>query len=126
MTGWRSHTEIDAWQLADQVRVEVYRICSSRIWQEHSDLRQQLTRAADSGCANMAEGFARFYPKEHARFLRIAKGSLAEVVDRLRSAVLRRLITQEEADRISRLADRAQGAATRLIRYLESSEGPSQ
>ena len=74
----------------------------------------------------MAEGFARFYPKEHARFLRIAKGSLAEVVDRLRSAVLRKLVSQEEADRITRLADRAQGASTRLIKYLETSDGPSR
>ena len=74
----------------------------------------------------MAEGFARFYPKEHARFLRIAKGSLAEVVDRLRSAVLRKLVTQEEADRISHLANRSQGACTRLIKYLERSEGPGR
>ena len=95
-------------------------MCASRKWHAHQDLRSQLTRAADSACANMAEGFARFYPKEHARFLRIAKASLAEVVDRLRSAVLRQLITQEESDRISRLADRSQGACTRLIRYLES------
>lgn len=74
----------------------------------------------------MAEGFARFYPKEHARFLRIAKGSLAEVVDRLRSAVLRKLVTQEEADRIIRVADRSQGASTRLIVYLETSDGPGR
>ena len=126
MAGWRSHTEIDAWRFADQVRVEVYRICASRKWDAHRDLRDQLTDAADSACANMAEGFARFYPKEHARFLRIAKGSLAEVVDRLRSAVLRKLVSQEEADRISRIADRSQGASTRLIRYLEKSDRPGR
>ena len=126
MAGWRSHTEIDGWKLADEVRVEVYRVCSSRKWQAHRELRDQLTDAVDSACANMAEGFARFYPREHARYLRIAKGSLAEVVDRLRSAVLRKLISQEEADRISRLADRAQGACTRLIRYLESCHPPGR
>ena len=95
MPGWRSHTETDAWKLADQVRVEVYRLCSSRKWQAHQDLRNQLTDAVDSACANMAEGFARFYPKEHA-------------------------------DRISKLADRSQGASTRLNKYLENSDGPGR
>ena len=123
MAGRRSLTELDAWKLADQVRVEVTRVCSSRRFQRHRRLQLQLLDAADSGPANIAEGFARFYPKEFARFLRIGKASLAEVVDRLRSAVLRGLITPEAADHISRLSDRAQGACTRLIQYLEKSQG---
>jgi hypothetical protein len=67
---------------------------------------------------------ARFHPKEFARFSRISKSSRAEVMDRLRSAVLRRLVQQSEADRITALADRASGACTRLIQYLERSKGP--
>ena len=80
--------------------------------------------AADSACANIAEGFGRYYPKEFARFLRISKGSLGEVKDRLRSAVLRRLITEADADEIIVLANRAQGACTKLARYLDDAEAP--
>jgi len=80
--------------------------------------------AADSACANIAEGFGRYYPKEFARFVRISKGSLAEVKDRLRSAVLRRLMTEAEANEIIVLVNRAQGACTGLIRYLDDADAP--
>lgn len=79
-------------------------------------------RAGESACANIAEGFCRFYPKEFARFLRIARGSLAETAEHLRSAVLRGLIEQAEADAIVLLTLRARGACSRLIQYLDKVE----
>jgi four helix bundle protein len=119
MAGLHDYKELDVWQLADQVRVEINRICSSDEFRSHQRLRHQLLDAAESACANIAEGFARFYPKEHARFLRISRGSLAEVADRLRSAVLRGLVEEGEAARITVLTRRARGAASGLIRYLD-------
>jgi four helix bundle protein len=124
MAGVRDHTELDAWKLADEVRVHVYRLCRSRAFQPHFDLVHQLMDAADSACSNIAEGFSRFYPKEFARFLKISRGSLAEVADRLRGAVLRGLLDQEEADMIIRLTLRARGACSRLIQYLDTASPP--
>ena len=83
-----------------------------------------MRRAADSACFNIAEGFARYMPKDHARFLRIAKASLSELIDQLYAATLRRLITTEEAERISSLARRSRGAVVKLIRYLDDAEAP--
>lgn len=76
----------------------------------HFKVVDQLTDAADSACSNIAEGFHRFYPKEIARFVKIAKGSLAEVIDRLRGAVKRGLADPTEAQAITVLARRSMGA----------------
>lgn len=92
--------------------------------QAHVRMVDQLTDAADSGCSNIAEGFHRFYPREFIRFLRIANGSLGEVIDRLRGAVKRRLVDASEAEAITRLARRAIGASVKLIQYLEGCDGP--
>ena len=124
MPGARDHTELEVWQLSDEVRVRIYRVCGSPEFRTHLDLSRQLMDAADSACSNIAEGFGRFYPREFARFLRISKGSLAEVADRLRGAVLRGLVDRAEADSITQLTHRARGASTRLIQYLESRSGP--
>ena len=126
MAAARDHSELDAWKLADEVRTHVYRLCGTPEFQNHLGLWHQLTDAADSACSNIAEGFARFYPKDFARFLRISRGSLAEIADRLKSAVLRGLVTQADADKVVKLTKRARGACAALIRYLDDAEPPSR
>lgn len=49
--------------------------------------RDQLSDAARSAPRNIAEGFARYRHKEFAQFVRIAKGSIAEVLDHCIDAV---------------------------------------
>jgi four helix bundle protein len=124
MAGARDFTELQAWQLADQVRVEIDRITGTSAFRRHPKLREQLLDAADSACSNTAEGFARFKPKDFARFVRISRGSLSEILDRLISARRRGLINEEDFQRISSLARRAKGACTGLINYLDSAEEP--
>jgi four helix bundle protein len=124
MAGVRDHTELEAWKLSDEIRVQIHRLCRSPGFRAHFELAQQLMGAADSACSNIAEGLSRYYPKEFARFLKISRGSQAEVADRLRSAVLRGLIEQEEADAITRLTHRARAACTRLIHYLDGATAP--
>src|SRR5262245_51658980 len=123
-TGVRDHTKLDAWKLADQARTEVLELIERPVFRSHMDLAWDMRRAADSSCFNIAEGFARYLPRDHAKFLRIAKGSLTELIDQLLAATRRKLIDQEEADRISSLARRARGAVVKLIRYLDDAEAP--
>jgi four helix bundle protein len=124
MGGIRDHRELNAWKLEDQARTEVLLLIERPVFKSHQDLGWDMRRAADSSCFNIAEGFARYLPKDHAKFLRIAKGSLSELIDQLLAAMRRKQISEEEAERISSLARRARGALVKLIRYLDDAEAP--
>jgi len=74
VAGVRDHTELDAWRLSDAVQIEVDRLINAPGFNRYPRLKDQMRRAAESPCPNIAEGFSRFYPREFARFVRIAKG----------------------------------------------------
>lgn len=80
----------------------------------------QLSDAVRSGPRNIAEGFARYRHKEFAQFVRIAKGSEAEVLNHLIDACDQSLISSDELVIAEHLTRRAIKAASGLIRYLES------
>jgi four helix bundle protein len=122
VAGVRDHTELDAWRLSDAVQIEVDRLINKPGFNRYPRLKDQMRRAAESPCPNIAEGFSRFYPREFARFVRIAKGSLSELLDHLKLAVRRRLVDPETAKSLDSLTRRARGACTGLIRYLESTD----
>jgi four helix bundle protein len=120
MAAVRDYKELMVWQLADELQTAIHRLASRPAFDRRPDLRRQLVRAAESPCANLAEGFARYHPREFARFVRIAKGSLAEVIEHVRTAHDVSLVTIAEATELIRTARRALGAATKLAQYLES------
>jgi four helix bundle protein len=124
MAGVRDYRELHAWQLADAVRTEVRELTARPEFRTNIELRTQLRRSSESACANIAEGFSRYYPRDFARFLRIAKGSLSETIEHVSTAADSGLISLNDAARINSLARRARGACTQLIRYLETAAMP--
>ena len=74
-----SHRDLIVWQKSMDLAVEVYRVTAKFPRSELYRLTSQLTRAAASVPANIAEGHARSTRKDYANFLAIAKGSLMEV-----------------------------------------------
>lgn len=74
----RDYTKIQAWQLADDLAVDIYRATKSFPKEEIYGLTSQLRRAAYSVPANIAEGSARESKKDYLHFLHIARGSLTE------------------------------------------------
>jgi len=66
------------WQKAMDLAVQVYRLAAQFPAVETYRLTGQMTRAAASVLANIAEGHARSTRKDYANFLAIAKGSLIE------------------------------------------------
>jgi four helix bundle protein len=125
MTGVRDHRELDCWILANQASQAVMTLVRTGRLSTHPWLSAQLARAADSSCSNLAEGFSRFNPRDFARFATIAKASLTEVIEHLKSANQLGLVTSDEYADISSLARRARGATTRLILYLKSANAPN-
>jgi four helix bundle protein len=120
--GVRDHAELDVWKLADAVRIEVRALAAKPAFARCDDLRAQLVRAAESPCANIAEGFSRYFPRDFARFVRIARGSLNEVIEHLGRARALGTVSEAEAQSVERYARRARAAAVHLVRYLESDQ----
>ncbi len=112
------------WQLANELRLHVHRCTDVSGFRQQLWLQGQLRRSAQSACANLAEGFGRFKPKDFARFVRTARGSLEEIKTHLDEVELLQLAGQTELGEIRSLANRACAAATKLIRYLENAHEP--
>jgi four helix bundle protein len=122
----RRHTELDAWRLSDELKREVRRLLELPAFRRDPDLRGQLRRSARGRGPNIAEGFYRFKPKDFARFVRIARGSLAETMEHLNDALEEGLLQTSETRNAMTLANRAIGACTNLIKYLDSASPPGR
>jgi four helix bundle protein len=117
--GVRDYRELHAWQVARELADRIIRMTRQPEWRTEFDRSRQMQRAAQSVCANIAEGFGRFSHRDFCRFLRIAKGSAFELQEHIHDARVRELITQEEANTLLELSRRTVGSIVPLIRYLE-------
>lgn len=96
----------------------VYRLVRSFPKAEEFRLTSQLLRAAVSIPANVAEGNARSSRRDYARFVSIARGSLAETETLLMLANRIGLAPAEEIDPILSEADRVGRMLNGLHRSL--------
>ena len=78
-----SFEKLIVWQKARKLVVAVYRALEDFPGKEKYGLSSQISRAAVSITANIAEGSVRFSQKEKARFYEIAFGSAIEVLSHL-------------------------------------------
>jgi len=124
MTGVRNPQELDVWKLSDELRLRVRAILDRPRFADHPNLHEQLEKSSEAPCPNLAEGFSRYLPDDHARFVRMAAGSLSETIEHLNRARANRLITPQEMEDLQTLARRARGSANAFARYLQSSEAP--
>jgi four helix bundle protein len=74
----KSYQDLQVWQRAVDLAVHIYRITESFPKTEIYALTNQMHRAAVSIVSNIAEGYGRSEP-ELARYLAMARGSLAEL-----------------------------------------------
>lgn len=71
--------QLKVWQKAKELCIEIYKVTKEFPKEELFGITSQLRRAASSVCANIAEGFGRYYFKDKIRFYYQARGSLIEV-----------------------------------------------
>jgi len=104
--------------------VEVYKLTKSFPASEMYRLTAQLTRAAASVPANVAEGNARSTRRDYAGFLAIEKGSLMETETFLMLAVRLGYLSQIDADPALALITEISKMLTKLrSRLLQAKEG---
>ena len=120
----KTFTELDAWQLANQLKLGVYDLTRLPDVQRDIEFRNQIRNAAASAPRNIAEGFGRYQPREFAQYLRIANGSLMETSNHLQDGCDRGYFTAGNVAPLQTLARRASAATTRLIRYLQTNPNP--
>jgi four helix bundle protein len=75
----QSYRDLIAWQKGIDLVTAIYRLTQQFPREELYGLSNQLRRAAVSVPSNIAEGQARFSPKEFHHFLATARGSLVEI-----------------------------------------------
>ncbi len=75
----RTFRDLIAWQRARSLVKEIYTLTAQLPSDERFGLALQMRRSAVSIPSNIAEGYARGTTPEFLKFLRIARGSLAEL-----------------------------------------------
>ncbi|MGH8612004.1 MAG: four helix bundle protein [Gammaproteobacteria bacterium] len=75
----RDHKKLRAFELADSLAVEIYRITANFPKEERYGLSTQMRRAAVSIASNIVEGCARHSEAEYLHFLVVAYGSAREL-----------------------------------------------
>jgi four helix bundle protein len=117
-------TELRAWQLARQLKIEVdHTILANPEARADRKFFEQLSDAVRSGPRNLAEGFGRFGPREFAHFTNIARSSLQEVQNHLLDASDRHFTTEAEHRQLWALSEQALACTTALLTSLNGRKG---
>jgi four helix bundle protein len=123
MAGVTSFEELDAWKLSVELRDLVYTLIEKGRVLRDPNFCEQIRNSASSAPSNIAEGWGRFKPRQHASYLLVAKASLEETKNHLLHGRKNSYFSMDEFNQATKLARRALGATVRLHQYLESCKG---
>ena len=113
-----SYKDLIAWQKAIELVDVIYDLTETSPQRELYGLANQLRRAAVSVPSNIAEGQTHFTRPDFKRFLRTAKGSLAEIETQLIIAASRKYISKESLDSVLKQVDELSRIISGLIASL--------
>jgi four helix bundle protein len=125
MRGARHFTELDIWQIADQIRIETFKLTARPAFARDLKPQSQADDAVNSVCRNIAEGFGCGHT-EFARFLVISRRSLNELQDTMRGAELKGYVTPADWAPIRTLLRRLFPAMSSLIADLRRTPDPGE
>lgn len=111
--------DIKAWQLADDLAVDVYETTRSFPRHQLYSLTNQMQKAAVSVAANIAEGSGRRTLVDYIRFLYMAKGSLAELEYYIHLTKRLGYLSLDDHQRLETLQDETARVLTGFIRFKE-------
>jgi four helix bundle protein len=112
--------ELDTWKLCNELVDRVAAATSQPRVAQDRKFCEQINDAAGDALSDCAEGFARFYPSDHATFLGYALASLEEVRTRAALGHKRKHFDDQTTSNLINLCFRAEKAIKRLRAYLWS------
>ena len=101
------YEKFEAWKMAHQLALEVYRVTSMWPASEPYQLTAQTRRAALSVPTNIAEGAAKHGVREFRRYLDISLGSLSELSYLLRFSKDCGVLSEEDYHTLDELRSQA-------------------
>lgn len=116
----RNYKNIKAYQLAEELVLEIYKITKTFPKEEIYGLTSQLRRAAVSVPANIAEGASRNHQRDYLQFLYVSRGSLAEVECLLQLGCKLGYLEEKNYRQIEGQRDESAKTLFGLIRAVES------
>ena len=88
--------DLDVYTLSEAFADEIWFIVTTWDYFTKDTVGKQLTRAADSISANIAEGFGRYHYKENKNFCYFSRGSVIETKSWIKKSNTRQLITNDQ------------------------------
>ena len=116
----RDHRKLDAFVLADEMAIAVYRASANFPRSETYGLQSQLRRAAISTPTNIVEGCSRDGQAEYLRFLEIALGSARETQYLVSLAKRLSMLSTDTERLLEDLSARVVGTLVNLRRSLKA------
>lgn len=121
LTGMIPYERLEAWRLAHELALAVYRTTKGYPKEELYGLTSQTRRAATSVPTNIVEGSARRGPREFRRYLDTARASLAELGYLLRLARDLQILPADACAELTNLLNRTGFLTWRLYKSMSDS-----
>ncbi|MEO8140977.1 MAG: four helix bundle protein [Gemmatimonadota bacterium] len=112
--------DLEVWQRSLRLAVKIDECCSNGALARNFGLKDQMRRAAVSIMSNIAEGFERRSVASFRYFLRVAKGSAAELRAQIYLCTERGYLEQPLADNLIIESEIISRLLAALLRYLET------
>jgi four helix bundle protein len=113
--------KLEVYQLAESFSDKIWAIVVEWDYFKKDTIGKQLTRAADSISANIAEGYGRFYYKESKQFYFYSRGSLQETKSWLSKCQRRKIIEENITTELLVEADKILLMLNAFIKFVSKS-----
>jgi len=114
----KNYKELEVWQVAKRVAIEVYRLTAGFPRPEQFGLTSQIRRAVTPVPANIAAGWGSGSAGEYIQFLLIARGSLMEAGTHLIIAQELGYLQHEQLRSCQEFVERIGQMLNRLVQAL--------
>ena len=118
----KKFTELETWQLANELEKKVYEQLHAGTLAKDFALKDQINKSVGSIPDSIAEGFGRGGRNEFVQFLSIARASASELQSQLIRCFNRNHFSKEIYDELYELADKTGNKIGSFIQYLNQSE----